>query len=320
MPPTRGGKSFVTSRVRGRSTAIILSMHAAHPNPDELALLEAGRAVVVLDGWRIVDISGSDARGWLNDLLTADVASLVPGRAARSLLLSPTGRIRADVTIFETRDGGFAIAQSPDQPAGIDELLRPYILSSAVTVAKHESHDTIVAVPGSQAVGGSGAHSPSVLGPGWGLLGSKLDLDQELARLAVRGLVQVDPDAWECYRILRGRPGFPPDLDEDSLPLEAGLDFTIDFTKGCFLGQEAVAKVRNLGHPQRVIRHLRAPRPLEAGTRLFESGAAVGIVTSTTIDPRTVENVVLARVRWAAADALLATDDGSPLAEIHFDG
>src|SRR4029450_6543458 len=81
-----------------------------------------------------------------------------------------------------------------------------------------------------------------------------------------------------------------------SLPAEAGLDDAIDYGKGCFLGQEAVAKVRNLGHPARVLRHVRVPGSATAGDPIFADGAAVGELTSATHEDGST--VAIARVRW----------------------
>ena len=108
-------------------------------------------------------------------------------------------------------------------------------------------------------------------------------------------------------RIRRGIPRFPVDLDEDSLPAEADLEPTIDFTKGCFLGQESVAKVRNLGHPPRVVLALRSEEPTSAGEPVLAGGDEVGVVTSST----TIQHgsALLARVRWAARDRICS---GSP--------
>ena len=86
--------------------------------------------------------------------------------------------------------------------------------------------------------------------------------------------ILVDERAFEIWRIGRGDPRMGVDFEAGALPAEAGLERLIDVTKGCFLGQESVAKVRNLGHPPTVLRHLRCdtqssprhpyPRPMES--------------------------------------------------------
>src|SRR5438132_10628083 len=94
---------------------------------------EGSPGFVQHDGVRIVEVTGSDARGWLNDLVTGPVGTLRSGRATRSLLLTPTGRIRADFTVADT--GRLTLLQDGAQPHAIDGLLAPYVLSSDVEMS-----------------------------------------------------------------------------------------------------------------------------------------------------------------------------------------
>jgi len=114
------------------------------------------------------------------------------------------------------------------------------------------------------------------------------------------------------WRIRHGLARFPVDLDPDSLPAEAGLDVEplIDRTKGCYLGQESVARVRNLGHPPRVVLGVRAESSLRPGAPVRSNGADVGLVTS--VEPRAgLAGIV--RIRWDARDRELSADGGIPL-------
>src|SRR4029450_4096416 len=98
-----------------------------------------------------------------------------------------------------------------------------------------------------------------------------------------------------------------------SLPAEAGLDDVIDYGKGCFLGQESVARVRNLGHPTRVLRHLLTAAPVRVDDPVFADGSAVAWLPSAVEGSPTT---LLARVRWGAATAPLVTPDGSTLIDV----
>lgn len=214
-------------------------------------------------------VRGADARRWLGDLVSADVATLRGGDARRSLLLSPTGRIRADFTVLAV-EKGFLLLQSHDQPEAVRDLLQPYVLSSAVEL---EDASTELALTG------PGNH------------------DREVAR--IRG----------------GVPRMGVDYPAGALPAEAALDETIDETKGCFLGQEAVAKVRVLGHPRTVLRHLRSAAEVARGTPVHAGDGVVGAVTS--VAPADGGGwVLLARVDWEAARADLSTTDGAPLSPV----
>lgn len=251
----------------------------------QIRALDGGRAEVTLDGFRAIEVIGGDAVAWLQDLVTADVERLEPGEAVRTLLLGPTGRVRADLHAVR-RAEGLLLLQALDQPRDVGELLGPYVLSSDVRLAAAAADD-LVGIPSA---------------PSW--------------RFGPPGTdrIRVDAVAVESWRIRRGIPRFPVDLDEGSLPAEGGLDdeVTIDRTKGCYLGQEAVAKVRNLGHPTRIVLALRAPEAVATGTPILAGAAEVGLATS--VDTLGGGTDLLGRVRWDAREAGLRTPSGTPLA------
>ena len=237
---------------------------------DQLAALERGLAWVDLSAFRTVRVLGSDARMWLHDLVTTDVASLGSGQARRTLLLDPTGHIRADLHV--AFDGeGFWLLQSPDQD-DIGAALSPYVLSSDVQVEDRSTATDLIALPGSQDPAIVDGFRPSVLGVGFDLLSRP---DDGAARW-VEARVPVGTDAIEVWRIRRGVARMGSDFDRTSIPAEAGLSSTIDVTKGCFLGQESVARVRNLGHPPRVVRHLAAASWVEEDTEILDDRGALG--------------------------------------------
>jgi tRNA-modifying protein YgfZ len=255
---------------------------------EQLEALEQEWASVGLEGWGLTEVLGADAEGWLNDLVTASIDRVAGGEARRSFLLSPTGRIRADVFVLRSRAGeGLLLLQGPGQPDTIADLLAPYVLSSEVELASADP---------------AGLHlrpRPDPLwSAGW--------------EAPAAGSVTVGPEALESWRIRHGLARFPVDLDPDSLPAEAGLDVepVIDRTKGCYLGQESVARVRNLGHPARLVLGVRAETPLRPGAPVRSNGADVGSVTS--VEPRTgLAGIV--RIRWDARDRELSADGGIPL-------
>ena len=280
------------------------------PLEDQLAALEGGRAYLEHSDVTLTVVSGADARSWLHDLITADVATLEPFRTRPSLLLSPTGKIRAAFHVLGL-ESDVLMAQAADQPAPVGTLLAPYILSS--DVALETSPLRLFSVPGSRAIPPwiSLGWRPGIHDDGVDLLVSEHDVAGTRERFAGSGFVEVDPGAVETRRIRRGIPRFPVDLDEDSLPAEADLEQAIDFTKGCFLGQESVAKVRNLGHPARVVLALRTVERASVGERVLAGGDEVGLVTSAA--PMDDGSAVLARVRWAAGRADLRTASGTAL-------
>jgi tRNA-modifying protein YgfZ len=281
-----------------------------------LEALREGRAFVDLTSWWKTSVAGTDAVGWLHDLLTADVASLHPRGSRRSLLLSPTGRIRADVHLVR-RDLDLLLLQSPDQPQPIRDLLAPYVLSSDVRLDDVTGALALFAVPGSTAEHRAPAsHAPSVLGAGHDEVVEAGPRAQAMRQaLAETGLLEVHAAAVETDRIHRGVARMGPDFDDSSLPAEAGLETLIDVTKGCFLGQESVARIRDRGHPPRVLRRLRSERDLRAGDAVWADGREVGRITSAAshLDAGTW---AIARVRWDASGLELTDSDGHPLVDV----
>ena len=252
---------------------------------EQVRALREGRAFVRPSA-RTVAVTGADAPGWLNDLVTAGVETLGVGASVRSLLLSPTGHVRADLIVLRTPDAHL-IVQTDDQPEAIDDILSPFILSSAVEVRATTAAPVLLAVDGA-----------------W------------IARLEPpEDAVEVSRDAAEAWRIAEGIAVFPVDLDAGSIPAEAGLDVppVTDVGKGCFLGQESVARVRNLGRPPRTIVAVRSEGAVAAGESVETRGGAAGIVTSAAPDPDGEGSIAIVRIRWDMRGERLSTSRGATL-------
>jgi tRNA-modifying protein YgfZ len=262
---------------------------------EQIAALEVGRGFVDRSGDRALIVRGADARGWLGDLVTADIATLRPGSSRRSLLLTPTGRIRADMWITQHSDDAFLVLQARDQPEPAEELLRPYVLSSKVRLEDATGILSVLVFPARGEI-----------------VTVRADLGAPERMPADRGTVLVGERSYEVWRIGRGDARMGIDFEVGALPAEAGLERLIDATKGCFLGQESVAKVRNLGHPPTVLRHLRSDGIVAPGAPVHVKGEALGQVTSAA-PGRRGGSVLIVRVEWRAAEAELRYADGSPL-------
>lgn len=272
----------------------------------------SGFAFVDLSSRRVVSVSGTDARAWLNDLISADIGDLRPGGARRSLLLSPTGRIRAEFTVAD-REGTILLLQDPAQPRSIRDLLSPYVLSSDVRLEDRTADTGVFAFPGRPTapdVAGTVASAPSCAGRGVDLLCAMRDHDRVLSTLSTEHAL-AGAEVMETWRVSAGIPRFGVDALDDDLPQEGGFSDAVAVDKGCYMGQEAVAKVRNLGHPRRVLLHLRADAPVRAGNAVRADGESVGEITSAA--GRDDRWWALARVRWRDRGAPLATTEGVSL-------
>jgi folate-binding protein YgfZ len=265
-----------------------------------------------LEGWRVVGVEGADALRWLHDLLSADLLDLGPGEARRALLLAPTGAVRAECTVAHLGDG-VVLLQDPAQPRPIDELLAPYVLSSDVRLEDRSQALRTFALPGGvhEALPGATRRTaPSALGAGVDLWCRAEDAPavREALGATRRAATGAEIEAW---RIAAGRPRFAVDAREGDLPAECGLDDAVSTTKGCFLGQEAVARVRNLGHPRRVLVHVVADGTVRPGEPVLAEDRETGEVTSAAeLDGRTY---ALVRIGWADREADLRTPGGVDL-------
>ena len=284
------------------------------PVSDGVRALEEGRAFTHLAGWRTVSAVGADAVAWLNDLVTNRVDDIGQNELRRTLFLDRTGRVRADVHVGVLGDArepaGFIVHQDDVQPDPIEGLLSPYLLSSDVEFRSselglavlHQGDDLVqfMAWPGPA---DRISHFP--VQPG----------ETETGLAAIRQydtVAEASPQDAEVFRIRRGVPRFGVDFGTDFLPSEAGFDVFIDATKGCFLGQESVAKVRNLGHPPRLVLSLVASEPVSPMAAIAVDGEQVGRITSVA-EGDDGSTACIGWVRWDAREADLRAEGGFAL-------
>jgi tRNA-modifying protein YgfZ len=271
-----------------------------------------GATFVDLSHWRKIAVSGGDTFVWLNSLITADIEDLGPGRARRSLLLSPTGRVRAEFTVTVPR-GTVVLVQDPEQPRSILDLLTPYVLSSDVELEDRTLDLGLLAFPRRETLPvapGAAFSRPSVLGPGVDVILLAED-HRALSPGFAKSYRTAGNEELEAWRIAAGLPRVGIDVTEEDLPQESRLEEAVSFDKGCFLGQEAVAKVRNLGHPRRVLLSLEADRGLSPGDPIMVNGDEVGRITSASATE--IGSVSLGRVKWDARMGPFRTAGGQPL-------
>ena len=284
---------------------------------DHLAAIDEQRAFADLSTWRKVRVHGADAARWLQDLVTADVLTLRPGHSRRTLLLSPTGRIRADFTVARD-ETSLLLLQAPDQLDHVGLLLGPYILSSDVLLEDATTSHFLFAVLDDAAgrVGLAGLE-PSVLGPGLDVITPNGRPARRVEDMMMKKqLTEVGEAALETRRIRLGIARMGVDYPVEALPAEAGLEGAVDWQKGCFLGQESVAKIKNLGHPRTVLRHQRSGGPVASGSPVEDGEGTRGVVTSAATG-RGGGTLLIVRVPWTARSATLTTADHTALTDVN---
>ena len=142
------------------------------------------------------------------------------------------------------------------------------------------------------------------------------DTDAVRAALEAPGATPVSEDAAEIVRVERGRPRYGFDLDDSTIPQEAGLNArAVSFTKGCYVGQETVARLFYRGKPNRHLRGLRLSEPAEVGAQLQLGDRVVGRLTSSVVSPA-LGPIALALVRREAAVGETVDVEGGATAEV----
>jgi folate-binding protein YgfZ len=252
-------------------------------------------------------LSGTDAAAFLQGQVSNDVEGLTPGSGCYAAFLTPKGKMLGDVRILATEQ---ELLLDTERVAlqGLFNMIRRFSLGYQVELHKRTLERGLLSLigPGADALAGAeglGAeeHSHAVVEvPGAGLparairtdVGIDLlcyDADTAALRAALEeaGAVPVSEAAVECLRVERGRPRYGIDLDDTVIPQEAGLnERAVSFTKGCYVGQETVARLYYRGKPNRQLRGLRLSAPAEPGEELGFEGRQVGRVTSVAASPR----------------------------------
>jgi folate-binding protein YgfZ len=301
---------------------------------------------------RIV-LTGTDRRTFLQGLLTNDILSLGPGTGCYAALLAPNGRMIADMRVFERGDRiilDVSAAQAAPLAARFDQLL----FSEDVQVADVTAAGRMIGVYGPQAAGviadafqaaGGGpldvawldampingnlavestsGRAVTIRSDDAGVAGFDLLVDADRAdaiaeRLRAAGAVDAEAGAVDVSRIEAGRPVFGIDMDEETIPLEAGIeDRAISLTKGCYVGQEIIIRVLHRAHG-RVAKRL-AGLVLDPGARVPARGAVirsgqrqVGAVTSAAFSPALARPVAMGYVHrdFAAASTPVTVESG----------
>jgi folate-binding protein YgfZ len=286
----------------------------------------------------LVRVGGSEAVPFLQRLLSCDLRDLAAGASAPGCLLSPTGRALAVVLALRT-DGEVLLQVETPFALPLAQALERYRFSEAVEIADGSEAAAWLVLLGPKApealraVGlpeppARGSHVASANGTGrilrsdllgvpeYRLLSSRDQAASLLERFlaSVPGARPIGTVALEHLRIRAGLPRPGLDLDESVYPEEVGLEAALSTSKGCYPGQEVVAKIRTYGGAKRrlVVLGFDAGDAPRRGDLLEKEGAEVGRLTSVSAEPPLGPAHALALVKREAADpgTLLAVRRG----------
>lgn len=281
----------------------------------------------------VIAVSGGDARRWLDGMLSNDVTRISaegPARGCYATLLTTRGRIVADLHVL-ARPDGFWLEMAAFVVGDVIARLAKYIVADDVVLADRSADTARLAVegPGSTALleAAGGCALSEVPAEGWAT-GRIADCEVTLARfgwtgeeawqlfvpasagpavgeaLVAAGAGARSLDALEVLRIEAGVPRLGPELDEEVFPDEARLDAAISRSKGCYTGQEIVARLYSRGAVNHLLVALdfEGDTPPPAESSLFCGDKRTGEVTSACLSP-SLGAIGLGYVRKEHADA-----------------
>jgi folate-binding protein YgfZ len=299
----------------------------------EHAALRSSVGVLDLSLRERLSLTGADRQRFLNGQVTNKVKDLQPGQGCYAAVVTAKGRMQSDLNIYCLPDE-FLLDFEPGLSAMLAARFEKYIIADDVQVVDAGPHYGLLSVQGPKAV-----ETIPRLGLGWELpltpmhfasvkdtnLGELYCMNQPRGAVAgfdlfvpTRALAAVAdkliaaakdfggrPCGWQALEMLRiesGIPRFGADMDESNLAPEVGIESrAISYTKGCYIGQEVIARIRTYGQVAKALRGLRLPDQLKEfprrGDKLFHGDKEAGYLTSAVASPALRRNIALGYVR-----------------------
>jgi tRNA-modifying protein YgfZ len=291
------------------------------------AIREAAGALQRPDRYAI-EVAGPEAGEYLQGQLTNDVEPLAAGEGCYAALLDRKGHMQADMRVLRL-DDAFAIGTEAVAAPAVLRHLGMYKIGRDVEVIDRSSELAVISVLGPASLelalgaplGPEHAHRRHDLDGistlaiatdlGVDLVVSHDEVDRVLQKLASAGAEPVSEDAAEIVRVESGRPRFGREMTTATIPQEAGInERAVSFTKGCYIGQETVARLHYRGKPNRQLRGLRLSAPAEAGDPIRLGERELGTIGTAVLSPRHGAIALAIVRREAEPGATVAVGDG----------
>lgn len=262
----------------------------------EYELLRSSVGMLDRSGRGKLLFTGGEAPEFLQGQVTNDVEGLEPGRGCYAALLTHKGKIRADMRLLRGPDW-ILLDTEPEGLEPISRTARTYSIGRDVQASDVTAERAILSLIGPEAREHLDVSPPDeehsfVEGEHGVYVATDLGVDvittaDSVGRVReALGVQPVPAEAAECLRIESGRPRLGIDMDDGTIPQEAGLnERAVSFTKGCYVGQETVARLHYRGKPNRHLRGLRLSSPAETGDEVVAGEKVVGTVGSTCVSP-----------------------------------
>jgi folate-binding protein YgfZ len=252
-----------------------------------------GASAVLLTGFEMLRLRGADAGDYLNRRLSQEIESVEPGDVRRAALLDASGKVLADMEVArgtdEEGEDVFLLLAPMREGYDLKADLERFLFSEDCKVEQLGTPILRCAPEGDEL-------------PGPNALRSEYFLEAEVAA-GDPPAESLSPRALEAERIERGLPLYPIDFDETNTPLDAGLYCAVDMDKGCFPGQETIAKIVNLGHPAKALVRVELEGDGDPPRDDWSNGDGdKGRLTSAVLHPVREKWIGLMQVAWRARE------------------
>ena len=275
-------------------------------NIAEYEALRKGAGVIAWDAWGVVEVAGADRAAFLHNLLSNDIKALTAGRACRSALLTPNGKMIAELVVLAAVDRHWLLTPRACLASLLSTLDR-YLITEDVMLADRTEAWMLLALQGPKtpeimrALSGIRAADYSITdGPGVVLMSAANDAPALQAKLASLGAAAASWEAANVCRVEAGVPWWGADMDETTLLPETGLERRLaSFTKGCYVGQEIVARMDTYGSASRKLMRLTCEGTdvPTAGDQIVKDGEPVGAITSAVFSPSLHHPIALGYIK-----------------------
>lgn len=248
-------------------------------------------------------VRGADAAEYLQGQLTNDVEALAPGEGQYAALLDRKGHMQADMRVLRPTAEELWLDTEPEALAAARRHLETYSVGRDVEVIDVSEERAILSLlgPRSVEVAGTAAlpehacEAARLSGvdclaagtrDGIDLIAAREDAERLREALLESGAIEVSAAAVEILRVESGTPRFGAEMGTATMPAEAGIvEGAVSFTKGCYIGQETVARLHYKGKPNRHLRGLRLSAPAAPGAVLRLGEKEVGQLGSSVVSP-----------------------------------
>ncbi len=311
LPDVQSASGATFGEIAGQQVATSFGEKSA-----SMAAHQAGVLLFDRSHWSLLEISGPDRLDYLHNQTTNNIKGLSPGQGCNTCIVTPTARLVDLVTAYVTADSVLLLASPSPEEIALKSLSRLIAFSNAslanvsdrytvLTLVGTESVQLLSALNISQPESVQHAHHSSsyeiaedshshrgqlrvargtdLAAEGYTLIVPEEESAVLWQALVNAGAIPCGTDTWETLRIVEGRPALAQELTQDYNPLEAGLWHSASFTKGCYVGQETIARLETYNGVKQQLWGIELKDYVDIGSTILVGAQRAGTLTSITL-------------------------------------